>query len=84
MTAQSDKGNKPADKPEAAEPEADETIRFSVERLRADGLAFTGVPNHVIAGALAGEPDDAEFSADEVRERVRKWENTPATTSQED
>lgn len=50
---------------------------FTVSRLIAEAPAFLNVPGHVVAGALAGEDRDAEFTLTQVRKRIESWSKAP-------
>lgn len=53
---------------------------YSQERLIAEATDFLGVPSHVAAGALHGNPE-AYLTVDEARVEVEKYENQHDSTT---
>lgn len=74
------KGEGPVEVKESAEEKkerraADDT--YDRERLLSESDAFLGVPPHVLAGALALEPNKKNFSLDDAKSLVEKWQKRP-------
>ena len=62
----------------SAETTAEAPVRktvFSLERLRRDCLELLGVTTSTFDGAVFGLEGD--FTVDEIREIIRKWQNKP-------
>ena len=53
--------------------------KITVARLRRDCLKVFGVSTSTFDGACVGLKPDAEFNVDEMRQRIKKWQDTPVT-----
>ena len=66
-------------------PAAPAATKYPASRLRKDCFALYGVSTSTFDGANVGVAGDAEFTVEEMRERIKKWQASPVkTTKKED
>lgn len=56
--------------------------KITVARLRKDCLKVFGVSASTFDGACVGLKPDAEFTVEEMRQRIKKWQDTPVTAKE--